>query len=278
MKSILVASDLSERSDRAVRRAIRLAKGHGANCHVLHVVDRDLPRDLASRWCEDAGTRLVRFLSALDTEGVEVSHDVRIGDPLEVIPEVAAGCDADLVVLGLHRPRAFLDRLRETTMERLVRLVREPVLLVRNPAGHDYETVLAPVSFSPACTAATKAARALAPKATIHAFHAVHLPFSGLTGEQPGGPMSQALIAEAETARTGWLAKDGPGLEADQITLAIGSLSQVMADQLASVRPDLVAIGSHTRFSLAPHLLGSFAAELVRDPPTDLLIACNKVT
>ncbi|MCA9295869.1 MAG: hypothetical protein KC983_05115, partial [Phycisphaerales bacterium] len=49
------------------------------------------------------------------------------------------------------------------------------------PAGHRYETVLAPVSFSPACTAACRAARAVAPKASFHAFHGVHLPFSGLT-------------------------------------------------------------------------------------------------
>lgn len=276
MQSILVASDLSERSDRAVRRAIRLARDHGATCHVLHVIDRDLPGELAVRWREDAGTQLARFLSALDSDGVALSHEVCIGDPLQAIPETAVERGADLVVLGLHRPRAFLDRLRETTMERVVRLLRAPVLLVRNPAGHDYETVLAPVSFSPACTAACRAARALAPSAEIHAFHAIHLPYAGLTGEKPGGPMSRALIAEAEAARDAWLHQGGPGLAADRIALVTGGLHQVMADQMASLRPDLVAIGANTRFSLAPHLLGSFAAELVRDPPTDLLIACRK--
>lgn len=275
MKSILVASDLSERSDRAVRRAIRLARDHGAVCHVLHVVDDDLPGDLAVRWREDAGTELARLISGLDTDGVEVSREVRIGDPLKVIPEAAFERAADLVVLGLHRPRAFLDRLRETTMERVVRLLRAPVLLVRSPAAHDYRSVLAPVSFSPACTAASRAVRALAPEATIHAFHAIHLPYSGLTGEKPGGPMARALIAEAEAARDAWLAQDGPDLAADRIALVTGALNRVMADQLAGLRPDLVAIGANTRFALAPHLLGSFAADLVRDPPTDLLIACR---
>lgn len=273
MKSILVASDLSERSDRAVRRAIRLARNHGAACHVLHVVDDDLPADLATRWREDAATQLARFVEALDTEGTEVSQDVRIGDPLVGIPDVVSERDVDLIVLGLHRPRTFLDRLRETTMERLVQLLRKPVLLVRDPDGHDYETVLAPISFSPACSNVSRAARAVAPEARIHAFHGVHLPFSGLTGEKPGGPMSRALIAEAEAVRDTWLAKDRPGLTPDQIEIVTGSLREVMAAQLAKVRPDLIAIGAHTRFALAPHALGSFAAELVRDPPTDLLIA-----
>jgi nucleotide-binding universal stress UspA family protein len=276
MKSILVASDLSERSDRAVRRAIRLAREHGATCHVLHVIDQELPADLASRWREDAGTRLARFIEGLDTEGVEVSHEERVGDLLVAIPELVSDRDVDLVVLGLHRRRAFLDRLRETTMERLVRLLRKPVLLVREPAGHSYETVLAPVSFSPACTAACRAARAVAPKARLHAFHSIPMPYSGLTGEKSGGAMSRALIAEAEAVRADWLAQDGPDLTPEQIELETGPLREVMASQLAKVRPDLIAIGAHTRFALAPHLLGSFAAELVRDAPADLLIACSR--
>ncbi len=44
MKRILVATDFSTRSDRAVRRAILLAKTHEASLTLLHVVDDDQPQ------------------------------------------------------------------------------------------------------------------------------------------------------------------------------------------------------------------------------------------
>ena len=40
-----------------------------------------------------------------------------------------------------------------------------------------------------------------------------------------------------------------------------------------SHNPDLIALGAHTRSGLSPYTLGSFAANLVRHPPTDLLLA-----
>ena len=44
--TITVATDLSERSDRAVRRAADLARTYGASLTVLNIVDADLPDDL----------------------------------------------------------------------------------------------------------------------------------------------------------------------------------------------------------------------------------------
>ncbi|MEM8826445.1 MAG: universal stress protein, partial [Pseudomonadota bacterium] len=46
IERILVATDLSARSDRAVERAFQLAKTHGADVMVLHVVERSLPSSM----------------------------------------------------------------------------------------------------------------------------------------------------------------------------------------------------------------------------------------
>lgn len=271
MKKILVATDLSERGDRAVRRAMRLAGDHKGVCRVLHVVDDVLPNDIALHLRAEAQARLERFVDA-NKGAAEVESVVAIGDPLDVIPAEVKAFAAELLVLGLHRTRAFLDGLRETTMERLVRLMRTPVLLVHEPADHDYQKVLAPVSFSPACAAAIAAVRHLAPNADVTAFHAVYLPFTGLTGERPGGAMDHELTHEARAVMAAWREKEGLGGDLT-VGFQSGALEDVFRHRLAADSPDLIALGAHTRGPLSPSVLGSFAAGLIRDPPTDVLLA-----
>ncbi len=272
MKDFMVATDLSERSDRALRRAIALARAHGGRCHLVHIVDEGLPDETARSYRAAAMAQLERIVQA-EAGDTELRARVVSGDPLVEIPRMARELEADLVVLGLHRPRAFLDRLRETTMERLVQLMRRPVLLVHDRADHPYRKILVPVSFSPACATALTAARALAPQAEIAAFHAVHLPFSGLTGEGPGGPMDRELTHEAEAARAVWCEGQGLAAELCAVTPVSGSLGETVDAQIARENPDLIALGVHTRSGMAPYALGSFAARLVRNPPTDLLLA-----
>lgn len=272
MKTILVATELSERSDRAVRRALRLATASGAECHALFVADDSLPEDIAEPFRAQAEARLRRFLDAAPGGGTAHATAL-LGDPVATITDHASAIGADLVVLGLHRPRPFLDALRETTMERLVRLLPQPVLLVRDPADHDYRSVLAPVSLSPACASALRAARAVAPDARLRAFHAIYIPFGGLTGESPGGAMAAAMHREAEAARAEWSAAGALTEDMAEVELITGGLREVFDRQLQATGADLVVLGAHTRSLYLAHGLGSFTAEMIRNPPTDLLVA-----
>ncbi len=272
MRVFLVATDLSIRSDRAVRRGLRLAHSHNAVCHVLHAVDDALPRDMAEPHRADAEARLQRFVEA-QPHNTAVEVAAVIGDPLVVIVEAARRLDADVVLFGLHRPRPFLDGFSETTVERMVRLSRRPALLVRDPADHDYCKILAPVSFSGACARALDTARWLAPKAEIAAFHAVHLPFAGITHERPGGTMDREMTEEAMAVRSDWCEAQGLAEELCQVTPLSGSLTEVLDRQFQAFKPDLIALGTHTRGRFSTHPLGSFAAELLHDPPADILLA-----
>ena len=253
MKRFLVASDLSERSDRAVQRALKLARAHRAECHILHVVDEDLPADIAAMMRDEAAARLTRDVAAL-AGGETATTEAVIGDPVLVIAEQARARDADLVVFGIHRPRAFFDMLCQTTVERMVRLIDRPALLVRNPATEDYSRVLVPVSFSSACAKALSAAQALLPEAEISAFHAVHLPFAGLTHEKPGGPMDRELTAEAEAVRSSWCVDQGLPEALCEVTPMTGSLIEVLDRRIEAERPQLIALGAHTRNRLAARI------------------------
>lgn len=270
-KTILCATDLSSRSERAVRRAIRLAERFGAHLHVIHVIDDGLPEAMALASEAAAREALEQFLASVPHKA-SVAADVLVGDVRAVVPEEAAQRGADLVVVGHHRPRAFLDMLRETTVEGLIRAMRAPVLLVRDAADHDYGPVLAPVSFSPACAEALHVARSLAPEAEIHAFHALLLPFSGMSGEGPGSATDRALRRETEALRDSWVAKEGLASDLAEVDLAIGALGAVYQAKLDNVHPTLIALGAHSRTKLALYALGDFTARILRDPPTDVLL------
>ena len=268
MKQIVVATDLSERSDRAVERALMLAGQHDAACTVVSIVDDALPSELASEVKAGAERQLRAFLDAHDGGSAEI--DVQVGDIVAGVLGMAHERDADLLVLGLHRRREFMDAIRETTMERIVALSQQPVLLVHDPANAPYSSVLVAVGFSDACAAAAAAARRLAPDATQSVFHALHVPFAGLTGGR-GSDMEKAVRREAEGLARAWQSRHS--VPDDMPEIITGSVYQILDQKLRAEKPDLLAIGAHTRSGLGFHRLGAFASGLIRTPPTDLLVA-----
>ena len=267
MKQIVVATDLSERSDRAIERALRLSLELNAACTVASVVDDSLPEELASDLKASATKRLRELLDAHKGKAAEV--DVRAGDVTAGVLGVAEEFQADLLVLGMHRRRVFMDSVRETTMERIVAMSRQPVLLVRDPVNAAYAKALVAVSYSRACASALTATGRIAPGAEVSAFHALHVPFTGLT-RGDSSDFERAVRHEAEELSRDWQAANSvPGGPPEIIT---GSIHQVLDRMIHNVQPDLLVIGAHTRSIPGLHRIGAFAAELIRDPPVDLVV------
>ncbi len=268
MERILVATDLSARSVRAMERGFRLAKRLGAAVQVLSVVDDALPDGLAGRLAEDIKAGLEAECRAMGGDAAGVA--VVAGDPAAEIVAQAQTGGAGLIVMGLHRTRPFMDAVRETTMERTVRLSHLPVLLVRNAPGADYARVLCPVDFSAAAAAAVKAAAAVAPDAAMTLFHAFHTPHTR-HGEVSGAaaPFRKEALAEYQA----WIANRPELLALPEPELVEGGLDAVFERMAARVAPDLIAVGAHSRPALVRMLIGDFAAGLIRTPPTDLLVS-----
>lgn len=273
MKTALVATDLSTRSDRAVARAFSIAKETGARLVVITVIDEDLPEEIGQRFVQDARAKLETFCAA-QPGAAETPYETRaiIGDPQRDLHALAEEIDASLVVLGLHRRRPLRDLLSGTTMERLVRASRKPVLLVRDPMDHPYRKAIVATDLSPAGAAAARAAAMVAPDAAIKVFHAYHVPFKGLTGPEGDEALHGPYRDEAQRELDAWSAAAALPASAGAPELVEGSVHEAVARKLAGERPDLLAIGAHGRSALSPTLLGSFTEELLRDPPCDLLV------
>ncbi len=270
MQTILVATDLSNRSDRALQRGLALAALHGATCHVVSVVDDALPVALSNQLATGISERLHDLVSdQADTAEITVLR----GEIVEMLTRFASLHEADLMVLGVHRPRMLLDNLRETTMERLVVSSPVPVLLVVDAVDGPYQRALVPVSFSESCGGAIQAVARLAPQAEISAFHALHVPMSGINGDINSGELALAAHQDAQTICTRWTGTHKLPEGMQQPDIVTGAIIGVMQEKLAELAPDLLAIGAHTRSGLTLHRLGKIAADLVREPPVDLLVS-----
>lgn len=267
MSEITVATDLSERSERALRRAAMLAAATGAKLNVVSVVDDALPDMVAGKLSGMIEAHLAALVPDL---GVDVAIEVCDGDPAAEIAAYVNGGKTDLVVLGLHRARTILDGFRQTTMERIIIGSRRPVLLATTDADGAYRKALLPVSFSPSCTAAMAMAHRVAPEAEFVAYHAWMVPFGGMTGG-PDSSYAEQVRREVTEEAASW-AKGLPW-QAEPPELVQGSVHEALDRMIASHAPDLIAIGANTRSGPALHRLGGFAAELIRNPPRDLLVS-----
>lgn len=273
-KPILVASDLSHRSDRAMQRAFDLARRQSLPVVVVTALDDAMPEDMVADLHASAITKLERFAGSLG-DGVEHRVVARVGDPTDEILGAVEEIEPTLLVMGVHRPRGFLDALRETTMQRIVRRTGCPVLLVRDTVDHEYKTVIAACDFSPASTSAMELADSFTETQTIRPIHALHVPYSGMLGptKSAKSELERAFQADARKLDAKWREGALPGKLASDTEIVAGSPYSVIRQQVEKGGVDLICVGAHGRVGAAPAVLGSLATDLMRDAPCDLLIA-----
>ncbi len=257
MQTIIVASDLSERSTEAIRRGVQLAAETGAKLKLLHVVDDAMPAEVAKQVQSGAEPVLAATLAA-EAGDRDIDHEITavIGDTVEVINEVSDRADADLLIVGLHRRRIFLDNIKETTMELVIRSSTRPVLLVARPADAPYARILGGVDLSKVCASALHKAQMIAPKAKITPFHAHEVSFR----------------KEAERDYEIWQAGNRLPKDLSAPIFVEASAKDAIEDIFSEDDYDMLAIGAHTRSRANRYFLGGVAAGLIRKPPCDLLI------
>jgi len=147
LKKLLYATDLADGSEAGLEFSIRLARGLNAHLVVVHVVQ---PLDAAMYGIETAGylpdyatetraqasERLNRLVALRSDGSVPITTVLADGVAYERIHALAAGQNADLVVINLQG-KGRLDRaLLGTTAERVIRTATVPVLALPLPATY----------------------------------------------------------------------------------------------------------------------------------------------
>lgn len=259
IQHILVAHDLSSEADVALRRAAQLARQTNARLSLLHVLN-DTDEALAR----------AHLQVHLDELGLgDLEPWIRQGRVAEEVLTQACGLEADLLVLGRHH-RQSAEGFAGTTLERILLSTPAPLLLAVNPVSAPYSRALASLDFSPCASRALQAAWRLLPAGAhlralnIHEVAEIHAP------DEAELALQNELFAQlVEDIR---LELDERDVELETCLLQ-GERSNCLDAELNEWRPQLLALGGHSRGEMSNALLGSLTRQYLDQPPCDILIA-----
>jgi len=282
MKTILVATDFSERSDRALRRATLLARQSGAGLSLVHVVDDDQPRRIVDSERELA-SELLREQAATvrSVDGVACDARIILADPFAGIVHAAQDTAADLLVVGPHRRQALRDVFVGTTAERTIRSVACPVLMANAPPVGAYHHVLLAVDLGEGAGHMVRrfADLDLAPRAArslLHVFNAeeTRLAMSHALDDRGRRGERAAAQGEAEAALAAF-AEDLEGASGGAWTRRLvrpqrSSAAETILAAADEQRAECIVVATR-RKGLAKAWLGSVVEEVLRHAGRDVL-------
>jgi universal stress protein A len=143
-KNILVPTDFSEYSDKALQEAIDIARQYQAKVTLLHVIE--LVIHCTVDYCLDPQTITQVEMESItaskkmiqdqmnkfpEPKAVEVIADIRKGVPYEEILKAQEEKKCDLIVIASHGQTGLMRFLVGSVAEKVLRHSKGPVLLVR---------------------------------------------------------------------------------------------------------------------------------------------------
>lgn len=273
MKTIAAMTDFSERSTLALERARAIAAASSAEILVVHAIDDGLPRDILERRVAEAEDLLRRQAGASGTPGLR--WEVAIGDTFWALHRAATNARADLIVAGNHRRRPLRDLIRDTTVERLIRVSALPVLIARTPVTASYRHALVAIESEEGDElVGVLADFGTARPAGATLLHAISAPAEGLmhyAGVQREDREDYRANIMRE-ARTRLIASVRESPIPTEIKIVDSPPAEAIARFVEESGCDLVAVSSHARRAPVRGILGSISSELIRYGTTDLLI------
>ncbi len=290
---ILVPTDFSRGSERALDVALALASRFGAELHLLHavVLHADDPHDPAHQF-PDAGEireRLDRVMqrpaesgSANSVMGELVVHRSRRRG-ISVAPTIlehAVDVAPDLIVMSTHGRGGLEGMLLGSVAEEVVRRASCPVLTIGQGQQVTSLTsaprVLVPVDFSDHSRQALIAARQFADAfggaiRVLHVFERPIHPEPHLGGTPLDAPEFHTVEPSLREALESFVAETpGPEVPAT-LHLTEGRPVPTILDQVDGHDIDLVVIATHGLAGLAHVLLGSVTEKVVRRAASPVL-------
>lgn len=279
LRRLLVAMDLSTRSERGLDRALMLARRYKARLLLLHVVDDDQPPAVIKAERRQATALLhEQVAKRAASDDVRSGILVETGDPFRVIADVARRRDADLVVMGAHRRRPVGDLFVGTTVERVMRTGGQPVLMVNAEPVEPYRRVLVAVDMSEASANALRVGKARGfldgvEVSILHGFMPLAkgmMAYAGVEERRINEHVAQST-AEAAARLRAFLQAQGYDGEGWATLVEEGPPFEVIRGAVERLRPDLLVIGTHGHTGIKRLLLGSVADRVLREVACDVL-------
>ena len=287
-RKVLLATDLSARCDRALERAVSIARRHDAHLVIVHVLeDFDEPSQTyrghsppSWRRPPDAVAMMKRRAAnelRADLDGAVENATILIeqGDPAEILEKVAISEQPDLVVTGLAREGLFANHpvVLGKNVEQLLRRLPVPILIVKRRVRSAYQHILVTTDFLEPSAHALQAALRFFPVQDIHLLHASEAPYASLVSD------SEAHLRNFRETRASELVTYLASIfmsESDWNRLVrlieVGMPQQRIREYVEQRGADLVVLGTHGRSAVLELFLGSTAKSILSTLPCDALV------
>lgn len=276
-RKILAATDLSDASDEALRRAVRLAKALGAALVTAHVVpDRVgsqpiFPQDASGAASglpglhKRAMQELVERTVAAGAEAGSFEVVVLDGDPADTILAHAKTWGADLVVVTPTGKGAVAQALLGSVATKVLTESSSSVLLARTSALS--KKLLVATDFSEPSDAAFDVAVDVAGKSgffltAVHVIDAPDFPEMGSVPLQ----VKAAAFQEVESALSEMLSESGT--DGDLLVEEGDPVGGILA-AIAKATPELLVTGTSGKAGV---VFGSIARDVATNAPVSVLV------
>jgi len=144
-KTILVPTDFSQHSDKALQIAVDIASQYNAKIILLHVIDANI-QQCAADYCisneaieqlknesmKASTDKLNKTINSLKgSTKVDISFEVKNGVPAEVLLDEQKTNKLDLIVIASHGKTGILSHLIGSVTDKVVRAAKCPVMVIR---------------------------------------------------------------------------------------------------------------------------------------------------
>ncbi|RZU99236.1 universal stress protein [Spiribacter vilamensis] len=280
MNHLLVATDLSDRSERAQRRATLLARRHGLAIRLVYVIDTDQPAALIESQRDQVSTILQRLARTIETsDGISCSTDVRTAGSIEVGIQSSLSDDTRLIVLGSHRKRPFRDLFLGGTSERIIAHAERPVLVVQGPPIEDYRRVLLTTDLSAGSREAADqlASQSLIADASVTVLHvAGSLERSATASNQATDAGQEKMLAHAQAVAADALdrlvTESNLGMVAQRVEADPRPVAATILEVAEREGSDLIVLAPRQRTGVETFLRYSVTTRMLNASPVDLLV------
>lgn len=283
---VLIASDLSEASDEAVRQGVaRAAGGRLALCHVMP--ELGMHALLAQQYEEDLNKQLQvqpRIAEALQGQlerlapqaGATAEVFIEQGSAYDQILARAEQWQAQLIAVGTHGRTGLRRLLLGSVADQIVRAAHCPVLVARSEREG---AILAATDLTDPALPAIELAAAEAARTgrKLVVMHAMEMregdAAMGILGALPALDTPETLAARRELASLIiQTALQRLGAQA-QVVIAEEDALRETLELAESLPAALIVVGTHGRSGLSRVVLGSMTARLIEHAPCSVLVA-----
>jgi nucleotide-binding universal stress UspA family protein len=275
LKTILVATDLTETSAAAIATAARLADAAGATLHVAHVAPDPSESNPASGRASEYESAFDRALAVLKTPTLPQTH-LLSGEPPSAVAMLADRLAADVVVLGRRRDerRSASDRPVGSTAYSFVTQTLVPVLVVCEPLSLPMQRALVAIDASEAARGSLLVAlswsSALRPPVSTSATLTVLHVDTGAPSSEGSAHMQRTAAHDAEVLErnaAGWA-----GVTLERLTVTNPDPAEAISQQAAASQAELVILGTRSSAEHGQSIWGSTSAAVTRRSTIPILL------